>query len=379
MDEFAEARHRLARMMDAQGAWPSDSPWVRKAVEDLPRHRFTPERVWVWDGHEYAAVDRSMDPGRWAELVYPGPDDSTITQVTNGLATSSLSCQAVVVDMLDSLMAEPGHRVLELGTGLGWNAALLSARAGPGRVTSVEADAELAAAAREHLKAVGVEVAVEVGDGAQGFPSSRPYDRLIATYAVDLVPWSWVEQVRPGGRIVTPWGRLGHVALTVAPDGQSASGWMQGLGMFMPSRGTDTDKPWDRVRGHGPVEAEGPVTRDLVPLHRDWNLLFALRVILPDVRIATEVADGVTAWLHDGRSSWATLVAPQGGPAVAYQGGPRRLADEIDQAWKRWQDAGAPGLYDFGMTRTAQCQYIWSGDKDTGLSWATGEAREGVP
>ncbi|MGX1887169.1 protein-L-isoaspartate O-methyltransferase family protein [Streptomyces sp. NPDC055287] len=120
-------------------------------------------------------------------------------------------------------MAEPGHRVLELGTGLGWNAALLSARAGPGQVACVEADPGLAAAARERLKAVGAEVTVEVGDGAQGLPTHRPYERLIATYAVDQVPWPWVEQVRPGGRIVTPWGRLGHVALTVAPDGQSAS------------------------------------------------------------------------------------------------------------------------------------------------------------
>ncbi|MGW7052975.1 protein-L-isoaspartate O-methyltransferase family protein [Streptomyces sp. NPDC054887] len=76
--------------------------------------------------------------------------------------------------MLDSLMAEPGHRVLELGTGLGWNAALLSARAGPGQVTSGEADPDLANAARECLKAVGAEVAVEVGDGTQGFSPHRP-------------------------------------------------------------------------------------------------------------------------------------------------------------------------------------------------------------
>ncbi|OEJ23114.1 protein-L-isoaspartate O-methyltransferase [Streptomyces agglomeratus] len=365
--------------MDAQGLWPADSPWVRDAVESLPRHRFAPDRVWVWDGSEYVAVDRGADPGRWAELVYPDPDDSTITQITDGLATSSLSCQSIVVDMLDSLTAQPGHRILELGTGLGWNAALLSARTGPGQVTSVEADADLAAAAREHLKAVGAHVAVEVGDGAQGFAAHRRYDRLIATYAVDEVPWPWVAQVRPGGRIVTPWGRLGHVALTVAPDGQSASGWMQGLGMFMPSRGTDPGKPWDQVRGNGPVETEGPLNRDVLALHANWNLLFALRVVLPEVRITTEANHGVTAWLHDGRSSWATLVAPEAGPAVAYQGGPRRLAEEIDQAWKRWQDAGAPSLYDFGMTRTAEHQYIWSGDKDTGLRWATRETRQRVP
>lgn len=72
----------------------------------------------------------------------------------------------------------------------------------------------------------------------------------------------------------------------------------------------------------------------------------------------------MTAWPHDGRSSWATLVAPEAGQAVAYQGG-RRLAEEAGQACQRWEDAGAPSLYDFGMTRTADQQYIWSGDKDT--------------
>ncbi|MGW0562916.1 protein-L-isoaspartate O-methyltransferase [Streptomyces sp. NPDC003016] len=378
MDELAELRHRLARTMDAEGTWPTDSPWVRAAVENLPRHRFAPDRVWTWDGSAYVPVDRGAAPGRWAELVYPGPDGSTITQVTDGLPSSSLSCQSVVVDMLDSLMVDSGHRVLELGTGLGWNAALLGARAGAGNVTSVEADPQLAAVSREHLKAAGAEVPVEVGDGTYGFPERRPYDRLMATYAVDQVPWAWVEQVRPGGRIVTPWGRLGHVALTVAADGQSASGWMQGLAMFMPSRGTHAGRPWHEVRGDDLPDTDGPFNRDLRPLHSDWNLLFALRVVLPDVQITTEENAGVTAWLHDGHSSWATLVAQEDGPAVAYQGGPRRLAEEIDQAWQKWQDAGAPSLYDFGMTRTPDQQYIWSGDKDTGLRWATGETRERV-
>ncbi|MFJ1748133.1 methyltransferase domain-containing protein [Streptomyces sp. NPDC088116] len=72
--------------------------------------------------------------------------------------------------MLDSLMAEPGHQVLELGTGAGWNAALLAARVGPGRVTSVEVDPRLAAESRNRLGSVGAGVNVVVGDGA---PSSH--------------------------------------------------------------------------------------------------------------------------------------------------------------------------------------------------------------
>ena len=139
MAEFADRRRELAEAMDRRGDWPADSSWLRKAVEDLPRHAFAPDRLWRWNGQDYVPVDRSEDEHGWAALVYGDPDDASVTHVCDGAASSSMSCQAVVVDMLDSLDVEPGHRVLELGTGTGWNAALLAWRAGPmGAVTSVE-------------------------------------------------------------------------------------------------------------------------------------------------------------------------------------------------------------------------------------------------
>ncbi|MCG3043988.1 DUF1349 domain-containing protein, partial [Streptomyces sp. S1A] len=107
--------------------------------ETCPRHRLPPGRVWIWDGDAYRAVEYGAEPERWAAAVHPGPDAATITQVTGGLPTSSLSCAVVVAGMLDSLLLEPGRRGLELGCGAGWNAALPAARAGPGRATSVEA------------------------------------------------------------------------------------------------------------------------------------------------------------------------------------------------------------------------------------------------
>ncbi|MFJ1997169.1 protein-L-isoaspartate O-methyltransferase family protein [Streptomyces asiaticus] len=70
--------------------------------------------------------------------------------------------------MLDSLLLEPGHRVLELGAGTGWNAALLTWRTGPGRVVSVEVDDELARQAKQHLDAAGTDAAVVTADGAGG-------------------------------------------------------------------------------------------------------------------------------------------------------------------------------------------------------------------
>jgi protein-L-isoaspartate(D-aspartate) O-methyltransferase len=355
-----ELRLRLAAAMEERGDWPSRSPWVREAIEAIPRDLFAPDRLWRWDGRAYLPLDRGDDLDRWAAELYGSQDDAAVTQVTDGLPTSSISCQAVVADMLDSLLLEPGQRVLETGTGCGWNAALMAWRVGPGLVTSVELDAELVRHARARLAAADAKVQVEVADGEAGWPAWAPFDRMISTYAVDRVPWAWVKQVRPGGRLVTPWGRLGHVALTVADDGRSATGWVQGLAQFMPARGGAPGRQFRDLRTEVPVESERMIGRDLGPLARDSHLLFALRVALPDVRITTAVdADGTSAWLHDGESSWAALSAVGNGKVVAYQGGPRRLADDVEQAWDRWAGLGCPEIYDFGMTVLEDHQYVW--------------------
>nr|WP_269078182.1 protein-L-isoaspartate O-methyltransferase [Streptomyces sp. YIM 121038] len=284
-----------------------------------------------------------------------------------------MSCQAVVVDMLDSLLLEPGHRVLELGTGCGWNAALLSWRTGPHRTVSVETDPELARTARRALERAGAAVAVEAADGTGGWPPGALYDRMIATYAVERIPWAWVAQTRPGGRIVAPWGHLGHVALTVAEDGQSAAGWVQGLAQFMPARGTEAAEPdFLQVRGRGESDDERPFLRDLAPLSDDAHLRFALRVALPDLCITVAAdEDGLNAWIHDGAASWAVLSAVGDGKTIADQGGPRRLADELETAWDAWLQEGCPDLYDYGMTVTdgGATQYMWAHDPVTGPRW----------
>nr|WP_202512027.1 methyltransferase domain-containing protein [Streptomyces sp. SID3343] len=358
--------------MERRGDWPERAPWIRAAVAATPRDEFAPERLWRWEGDGYAPVDRAVDEDAWGSLVYAGPDDATVTRVVDAVPTSSLSCQAVVVDMLDSLLLQPGHRVLELGTGTGWNAALAARRAGPGNVVSVEIDPESAEGARKALAIAGLDVRVEVGDGAAGCPSQRPWERVISTYAVERVPWSWIARTTPGGRVVTPWGRLGHVALTVADDGRSAQGWVQGLATFMPARGTPPERRFADLRGGAAPEQKRGSVRDLAPLCDDAHLLFALRVALPEVRVrATRDVDGVSAWVHDGDTSWAAYSAAARGPTTLCQGGPRRLGDELETAWDRWSAAGSPGLYDHGMTVTPETQYVWTHDPDTGPRWPT--------
>jgi protein-L-isoaspartate(D-aspartate) O-methyltransferase len=108
--------------------------------------------------------------------------------------------------MLAALDAEPGMRGLEIGTGTGYNAALLAHRLGAQTITSVEIDPALAEHARRALTAIGYLVTVITGDGALGYSPGAPYDRIISTAAVREVPYPWVAQTRPGGTILTPWG-----------------------------------------------------------------------------------------------------------------------------------------------------------------------------
>ncbi|WHM40930.1 hypothetical protein [Streptomyces sp. BPTC-684] len=130
-------------------------------------------------------------------------------------------------------------------------------------------------------------------------------------------------------------------------------------------------RAYHEIRVDSPIESEGPFPRTARPL-ADTDLLFALRLLLPGIRITTEDSEGgMRAWLHDGRSSWAVLITTNTTTeaATVYQSGERRLAHEIVAAWQQWEGTGAPGPYDFGMTRTEDQQYIFSNAPHTGPRW----------
>ncbi|MEU9047176.1 MULTISPECIES: protein-L-isoaspartate O-methyltransferase [unclassified Kitasatospora] len=381
-EDLAGRRTCLDAEMERCGAWPAGAPWLREAFAALPRDRFAPDRLWRWDGRAYVALDRGADPGGWTDELYSGIYSAAVTQLDDGRPSSSLSAPSVVADMLDSLQVAPGHRVWDIGTGQGWTAALTSWRTGPGLVVSTEVDEHLAAFARTRLSAAGLDPVVTVANGtAGGPPGGGMVDRIHATYAVEAVPWSWVEAVRPGGRIVYPWGRLGHVALTVADDGRSAQGWVQGLAQFMgdrhgPTQARTGSAAYAAVRGTAEPQARQSVDRDLNPLDT-WDLRFALRVAVPDAVLLTDRdADGLNAWIHDGDQSWATLVARGSGePSLLLQGGPRRLGDEVLAAWTQWEELGRPVRYDYGITVTPHSQWAWHGDPDVGPRWPIGRLR----
>ncbi|MEU0939770.1 hypothetical protein [Embleya sp. NPDC005971] len=224
-------------------------------------------------------------------------------------------------------------------------------------MTSVETSAELADTAAGRLGRARVRVDVAVGNGDLSRPATAPYDRMIATYAVDHVPWAWIEQTVPGGDLLFPLGRTGHFAVTVADDHRSTRGWMHGLAQFMNARDTPapaaTVRSYTQVRaGRAPDDKRG-VDRDITPLHTDVNLLWALCMALLDIVYTTDTdQDGVNAWIHDGTSSWAVATTGPDGSARTEQGGPRRLFDAVETAWDAWTTHGQVNRRDHGITIT---------------------------
>lgn len=123
-----------------------------------------------------------------------------------GVPTSSASAPGTVAGMLEQAQVRPGQRVLEVGAGTGYNAALLAHLVGAsGSVTTIEYDADVADAARMHLAAYGADrVRVVTGDGTLGAAEDGPFDRILVTAgAWDVAP-AWVEQLAPDGRVVLP-------------------------------------------------------------------------------------------------------------------------------------------------------------------------------
>lgn len=203
----------------------------------VDRRPFIPDEVWVVENMAWARLSRHDDPLRWERLVTS--DESITTKLKDGMwPVSSSSSPEVMASMIAALRLERGMRVLEIGTGTGWNAACLAALGA--EVVSVEIDSAIADQARMNLQAAGYgRVTVITGDGENGAAEYAPYERVVVTGAARNIPYPWVEQCKDGGLIVTPYTGEGHklalLVLTVS-DGV-AFGHVAGTASFMPLRG----------------------------------------------------------------------------------------------------------------------------------------------
>ena len=194
---MVEAVRRMAQALAETTARPTISERVLAALAKVPRHAFVP-----------------IEEARNAYRNRPAPI---------GLG-QTISQPYIVALMTDLLALEPAHRVLEVGTGSGYQAAILSLLAR--EVYSVEIHAPLAERAAQTLAQLGyANVTVRAGDGYEGWPEHAPYDAIIVTAAPDHVPQALVEQLKAGGRLVIPVGvqEQDLMVVTKAPDGGTTS------------------------------------------------------------------------------------------------------------------------------------------------------------
>ncbi|MFJ3900116.1 methyltransferase domain-containing protein [Streptomyces sp. NPDC090025] len=376
-------RALLGMVSDELGA-PLAPEWERAAWV-VPRSAFVPDRVYLGDGLE--PCDRGEAPDTWLRSVYA--DDPVVTQINDGVEpgdgerwpSSSASAPSIVFRMLHMLDVREGHQVLEIGTGTGWNAGLLAHVVGPDRVTTVEVDAALACGAGERLRNRGVRAAVITGDGAEGYVDSAPYDRLVATCSVRSVPRPWVDQVKPGGVILTPWESpwfcYGLLRMVVDGNG-TAAGRFSPHSAFMLMRNQRTDlrifrdvvrddhRPDESATGLPPwrVAGDDPAARFALGLRlRDvwctWHDDPDVAGVASRLWIATTDATSWAAVDWDGKADDRFTV---------WQHGPRRLWDEVAAAYAWWLRNDRPGPGRFGLTVAAQGESVWLDDPGRPLS-----------
>ncbi|MGX2995298.1 ATP-grasp peptide maturase system methyltransferase [Streptomyces sp. JNUCC 64] len=323
----------------------------------------------------YRAV-REGDPG-WLEGIYA--DRTLITQLdgrvrpgevgdatVTGSPSSSSTLPSLVLRMWRRLGVEDGHRVLEIGTGTGYSTALGAHRLGDARLTSVEYDPVVGAAAAGAVRAAGFAPRLVVGDGLRGDREGAPYDRLIATCAVRHVPLPWLHQVRPGGRILVTlsgWSYANALALLeVTGPGEATGRFLPGYTSFMIAR--PHDRPPRPALALLPGE-ERPSRIDPAVLD-DWTGGWVAQLAAPAAERLGAGAEQVL-WDVATGSQARTAVAPDGGRTVV-QRGPVRLWDRVEDAVRRWSAAGSPGQEGFGITVSAARQRVWIGDED-GPGW----------
>jgi protein-L-isoaspartate O-methyltransferase len=342
----------MSSAFDPETAVPA--PW-RPAFRSVRREWFVPD--FYLPHPDRAGWQRISAPSEtWRAGV--DSDRALVTQVgggspgddVRGLATSSTSAPPLMAAMLDALDIDGTHRVLELGTGTGYNAGLLTHRLGPHNVSSVEVDPGLVDLARRRLHDHGLFPHLRVGDAADGCPERAPFDRILATVALPAVPGAWFDQLAPGGTVLLPLDRHGAGGLLALFERESAhllrGRLLDARGYFMATRSHGGADPFDVLSG---VDDSQAVTRTTcVPVDETTAAGGAAEHFVAlhtggfgQVDVMPTGTGTPQRWLTRPDGAWARLTLGPGATTVA-QGGPCHLWDAVERAHERWTGLGRP-------------------------------------
>ncbi|MFI5734219.1 methyltransferase domain-containing protein [Kribbella sp. NPDC051587] len=323
-----------------------------QAFAAIPRHLFVPTYYRTetnadgWDSVT-GIVDESHPD--WLTTVYS--NTALVTQLkpiegqpSSETYTSSSSMPTVMADMIEELGIRPGMKVLEIGTGTGYNAAILCHLLGDDAVTTLDIDEELVDLARERLASLDYHPSFEPQDGT--------YDRILATHSVDDIPAEWLRWGKPGAVILTDlrspanssMGAWAKVA--IGRDGSGAVGaLMPARGYFMGARRTpefahagDTTPEFtdDEHRTRANAMETRPTKVPASVLETGDFGLYLWRQA-PEIRW---FASSGTASLNGPRAeSWAYVTEDS-----VHYGGLEDLWSPVERAYSAWEGAGRPGI-----------------------------------
>ncbi|GAA4024752.1 methyltransferase domain-containing protein [Allokutzneria multivorans] len=382
--EWPALARRLADELERSGKL-SDPAW-RAAVCAVPRHELVPSYFQQDSAGVWTRSDTRTDEGRreWLEKIYSNSVLITAlredTQPPRVLSSSTQP--GLMTRMLQALDVHDGQTVLEIGTGTGYNAALLCHRLGSAGVYSVDVEPDLTETARERLRHLGFTPTLVAGDGAAGLPAHAPFDRIIATCAVPEIPWTWVEQVPVGGAILTDL-KIAHnagslVRLTHTTPSRAEGRFDPTYAAFMglrPQQGEPGRAP--ALADRDATSVEHHVTK--VDPQTPWNSMIVWFLAAFD--LGPDIAIGFTGRADTGQppdvsvstpdGSWARIgmdTTDSGGHQVT-QGGPRRLWQIVETANDLWNQLDRPGWERFGLTVTPGDQTVWLDRPDSQHRW----------
>jgi protein-L-isoaspartate(D-aspartate) O-methyltransferase len=349
-----DARQRMVDHLSQETKLPQP---ILDALRRVPRHRFLDP---MWAAEPGVEQPRPRDLKRWRTVGDDVDDHALDVAYSAQLAvailppegsqwpTSTASAPGLVADMLDLLELQPGMRVLEIGVGSGYNAALLAEVLGDQTtVTSIDIDDRVIERARNALLETGYGgVTVIEGDGFIGCASAAPFDRIIVTVGTpDLSP-HWLEQLTPEGMMLVPLEHGGvHPILRAGVVGDHAVGTMVAPSGF--------------VRVQGALAATGPWPHAHTPIvgHFTWTPLGADVVEALRLRPKSGEWDlGYFIALADRRAAqFMTLVGDDGsGARINRKGevgwtGPtgKVLRDDLLDHASAWLALGAPATGDY--------------------------------
>lgn len=386
MDAVEEALERYVADLAQRGE--ASSELVERALRKVRRHRFVNGWYRLEDGGLRAGfhpVDYDRDHPTQEQLEEIYSDQALITEVEGLFPTSSTSQPTLIARMLDLQDLRPGMRVLEIGTGTGYNAALLSEIVGSsGDVCTVEFQEDVVKRASDYLQGEGyTDVRVFRRDGYLGVPEAAPFDRIVATVGCSDVSPHWIEQLAPDGSMLIPI-QHGHFDPLVevrrdSEDPCCAVGRIVGRSGFMPIQGEmGWVNPWRTYLAGGvpntpvwsrplpealsPLDKKTSVYKD--PRHGGFHFFLALASRdLWFMQRGYGLADVGT-----GSALVVTAESVEGYSATGHVKSLESLHDRFLYLFELWEQLGCRGPEDYSLLFVPRAQFPCV-DEVSGRTW----------